>query len=180
MYAKLIDGQLVHPPQVSHQPDGSTVIGYDQRPDLLTADGFKHVVETTRPGEFYAASWQDDPTQITQVWTAFDPPAPPPPPPYVEPTPWLCPDGIETPVVVLQSQSAGYGIGLVVDDEGEIATYIDHQSPRPDAAERAARITAAIAGRKAEREAFRALLDALAAGDQKAIKDAAKAARGKA
>ncbi len=81
MYAKLIDGQLVHPPQVSHQPDGSTVIGYDQRPDLLTADGFKHVVETDRPGDYYAASWQDDGAQITQVWTAFDPPAPPPPPP---------------------------------------------------------------------------------------------------
>jgi hypothetical protein len=81
MYAKLIDGQLIHPPQVSHQPDGSTVIGYDQRPDLLTADGFKPVVETHRPGEYYAASWQDDGTQITQVWTAFDPPAPPPPPP---------------------------------------------------------------------------------------------------
>jgi hypothetical protein len=174
MYAKLIDGQLVVPPQVSRQPDGSTVIGYDQRPDLLTADGFKPVVETPRPGDYYAASWQDDGAQITQVWTAYEPPAP------VEPTPALYPDGIETPVVILQSNSAGYGIGLVVDDEGEIATYIDHQSPRPDAAERAARITAAIAGRKAEREAFKALLDALASGDQKAIKDAAKAARGRA
>ena len=81
MYAKLIDGQLVHPPQVSQQPDGSTVIGYDKRPDLLTADGYKPVVSTDRPGEYFAASWQDDGTQITQVWTAYDPPAPPPPPP---------------------------------------------------------------------------------------------------
>ena len=80
MYAKLIEGKLVSPPKVSHRPDGSTVIGYDQRPDLLTADGYKPVVETERPGEYYAASWQDDGSQITQVWTAFDPPAPPPDP----------------------------------------------------------------------------------------------------
>ena len=86
MYAKLIDGQLVHPPQVSHRPDGSTVIGYDTRHDLLEADGFKPVVTTPQPGEYYAASWQDDPAQITQVWTAFDPPhAPPPPPDPLEP-----------------------------------------------------------------------------------------------
>lgn len=81
MYAKLIDGQLVSPPQVSKQPDGSTIIGYDQRSDLLEADGWKPVVETVRPGDYYAASWQDDGTQITQIWTAVEPPATPPPPP---------------------------------------------------------------------------------------------------
>jgi hypothetical protein len=81
MYAKLIDGQLVHPPQVSHRPDGSTVIGYDQRPDMLTADGWKPVVDTECPGEYYAASWQEYEKSITQVWTAYEPPAPPPPPP---------------------------------------------------------------------------------------------------
>ena len=173
-YAKLIDGQLQFAPEHMRRADGSSIIGYNREPSFMLADGFKPVVETDRPGEYFAASWQDDGAQITQVWTAYEPPAP------VEPTPMLYPDGIETPVVILQSNSAGYGIGLVVDDEGEIATYIDHQSPRPDAAERAARITAAIAGRKAERAAFRALLDALAAGDQKAIKDAATVARGRA
>jgi len=171
MYAKLENGQLVKPPHVCRRDDGTTVVGYEMCDDLMLADGYLPVVETERPGPYYAASYRDDGDRITQVWTASDPP------PIPEPTPALYPDGIETPVVVLQSQSQGYGIGIVADDDGGLATYVDHQSPRPDAATIKARVQAAIAERKAERANFKALLDALASGDAKAVKDAAKAAR---
>jgi len=170
MYAKLIDGKLVYPPQVSSRPDGSTVIGYDKRDDLLVADGWKSVISTAQPGQYYAAAWQDDGTQITQVWTAYDPP---------DIVPMIFADGIETSVVVLKSQTAGFGIGIVADDGGELVTYIDHQSPRPPAEETKARISAAIVARKEEKASLLVLFDALASGDQKAIKDAAKTAKEK-
>lgn len=92
MYAKLIDSQLCYPPQVYHRSDGSTVIGYDRRTDLLEADGYKPVVMTPQPGEYYAASWQDDATQITQVWTPVDAP--------------IVPDPLEHYAGVLQSFAA--------------------------------------------------------------------------
>jgi hypothetical protein len=120
MYAKLIDGQLVSPPQVSKQPDGSTVIGYDQRSDLLEADGYKPVVLSPRPGEYYAASWQDDGAQITQVWTAYEPPAPPPPPP----------DPLEPFAATIQAFSelwASLQIGPVPTDWTEAMTLLAGQ-----------------------------------------------------
>jgi hypothetical protein len=80
-YAKLIDGQLQFAPEHMRRADGSSVIGYNREPSFMLADGFKPVVSTDRPGEYYAASWQEYEKSITQVWTAFDQPAPPPPPP---------------------------------------------------------------------------------------------------
>ena len=99
-------------------------------------------------------------------------------PEIVEPTPAPFPDGIETPVVVLQSQVAGVGIGLIATDGGELATYVDHASPRPDAAERSRRIAAAVAAVTAESAALLALLDALSADPKmsKSVTDAATAA----
>ena len=117
MYAKLIDGQLVSPPQVSQQPDGSTVIGYDKRPDLLTADGFKPVVETDRPGEFFAPSWQDDGSQITQVWEAYEPPPPPPDP--LEP--------FAATIQAFGALWASLGIGPVPSDWTEAMTLLAGQ-----------------------------------------------------
>ena len=46
--------------------------------------------------------------------------------------PVLIEGGIETPVLVLQSQVAGKGIGVIATDDGDLTTYIDHESPRPD------------------------------------------------
>jgi hypothetical protein len=96
-----------------------------------------------------------------------------------EPTPALYPDGIETPVIVLTSQASGFGIGVIATDEGEIATYIDHQSPRPDKAEIKRRMTAALTAKREQSAAYLALLDALENGNTAGVKAAAKAARQK-
>jgi len=104
-------------------------------------------------------------------------PRPVPAPPAPDPTPALYPVGIETPVLVLTSQSAGYGIGVIATDTGELATYIDHQSPRPDAAEINRRVQAAVAQKQAQSAAYRTLLDALENGNPSGVKAAAKAAR---
>ena len=60
------------------------------------------------------------------------------------------PTGIEAPVVVLTSISNAYGIGVVAGDDGQLITYVDHQSPRPDATEIARRQADAIAARAAK------------------------------
>ena len=56
---------------------------------------------------------------------------------YLATLPRQEPTGIEAPVVVLQ-QADGSGLGIVADGDG-ITTYLDHASPRPDAATIAAR-----------------------------------------
>jgi hypothetical protein len=68
------------------------------------------------------------------------------------PTPQQFPAGIESPVLVLQTVD-GKGVGVVADGL-DLVTYVDHASPRPDAATLAARIAAA----KAERQALRDVL----------------------
>ena len=70
----------------------------------------------------------------------------------VEPLPQVYPDGIESPVLVLQTAD-GKGVGVVADGL-DLVTYLDHASPRPDAATLAARVSAA----KAERQALRDVL----------------------
>ena len=69
-------------------------------------------------------------------------------------TPALMPRGIEVPVVVLQSETNNYGIGLIAADDGTILTYLDHQSPRPSAEEIEARRAAKLAEHAARKEAF--------------------------
>ena len=59
-------------------------------------------------------------------------------------------------MLVLQSQVAGKGIGLVATDDGDIATYIDHESPRPDAETIRARIAAAVADRQTRKQTAKA------------------------
>jgi uncharacterized membrane protein len=68
------------------------------------------------------------------------------------PQPKLYPDGIESPVLVLQTAD-GKGVGVIADGL-DLVTYVDHASPRPDAATLAARIAAA----KTERQALRDIL----------------------
>lgn len=68
-------------------------------------------------------------------------------------TPVYMPKGIEVPVVVLQSETNDYGIGLIAADDGTVLTYIDHQSPRPSQEEIDARRAAAVAKHKANKSA---------------------------
>jgi uncharacterized membrane protein len=75
-----------------------------------------------------------------------------PPPPVVEPTPQYSATGFEGPVLVLNTTD-GKGVGVVADGL-DLVTYVDHASPRPDAATLAARVAAA----KAERQALRDVL----------------------
>jgi hypothetical protein len=72
--------------------------------------------------------------------------------PQLPPAPAQFSDGIESPVLVLQTAD-GKGVGVVADGL-DLVTYVDHASPRPDAATLAARIAAA----KAERQALRDVL----------------------
>ena len=72
--------------------------------------------------------------------------------PPLPPDPAQFADGIESPVLVLQTVD-GKGVGVVADGL-DLITYVDHASPRPDAATLAARVAAA----KAERQALRDVL----------------------
>jgi hypothetical protein len=70
MRAKLINGELIYPPNVSARPDGSTVVGYPQREDLLIADGWKVVEDVAQPSTgLWAGSWLESDAAITRVWT---------------------------------------------------------------------------------------------------------------
>ena len=70
MRAKLQDGKLIHPPNTSTRPDGTTVVGYAMREDLLIADGWKPVALAQRPdGPLWVESYQELATEIRQVWT---------------------------------------------------------------------------------------------------------------
>ncbi len=68
MRAKLINGELIYPPNVSPRPDGSTVVGYPQREDLLIADGWKVVEDVAQPDGLWAGSWLESDATITRVW----------------------------------------------------------------------------------------------------------------
>ena len=70
MRAKLQDGVLIYPPYTSARPDGSTVVGYPQREDLLIADGWKTVEDVALPGDgLWVGSWLETDTAIIRVWT---------------------------------------------------------------------------------------------------------------
>ena len=69
MRAKLQDGELIYPPHVSARPDGSTVVGYPQREDLLIADGWKTVEDVPQPEGLHTGSWLESADAITRVWT---------------------------------------------------------------------------------------------------------------
>jgi hypothetical protein len=70
MRAKLQDGVLIYPPYTSARPDGSTVVGYPQREDLLIADGWKTVEDVALPGDgLWVGSWLETADAITRVWT---------------------------------------------------------------------------------------------------------------
>jgi regulator of protease activity HflC (stomatin/prohibitin superfamily) len=69
--------------------------------------------------------------------------------------PRIEPNGIEVPVIVLQSATNDYGIGVIASDDGALLTYVDHQSPRPPPAVIQARIAEALAERRAGVESAR-------------------------
>jgi hypothetical protein len=72
-----------------------------------------------------------------------------------ESAPHIEPLGIELPVIVLQSVTNDYGIGVIASDDGALLTYVDHQSPRPPQAVIDARIAEALAERRAGVESAR-------------------------
>jgi hypothetical protein len=77
------------------------------------------------------------------------------------PAPRDFPQGIEASVIILQSITNEYGIGLIAADDGTVLTYIDHQSPRPDKEELDRRKAEAIAKHKSELARRQAVLDEL-------------------
>lgn len=175
MYAKLIDNVLHFPPQTLVRPDGTTIVGYNTNETAMLADGWKPMVATTCPDGPHHLLYMDNGTEIVQVWTPYVPE------PLPDPVPMYIGVGVETPVLVLVSESSGYGIGIVADDAGDLVTYIDHQSPRPDKEELRARIVAAVAKKAEERVAWDVVLDALATDTKldKKTKDAVTALKGK-
>jgi hypothetical protein len=130
------------------RPDGATVIGYNRNESLLQADGWMQVIEDARPAEPASSVYSIEDGRIRVAWELL--PTPPPP------TPQLIEGGIETPVLVLQSQVAGKGIGVIATDDGDLTTYIDHESPRPDDATIKARIAAAVADRQTRKQTAKA------------------------
>ena len=146
-YAKLTaTGTLAYPPATIVRPNGATVIGYDRNESLLQADGWMQVIEDERPAEPALPRYRLADGHIRVSWELLPPQSPP--------VPMLIEDGIEVPVLVLQSQVAGKGIGLVATDDGDIVTYIDHESPRPAGEVIQSRIAAAVeAKRKARADA---------------------------
>jgi hypothetical protein len=71
-------------------------------------------------------------------------------------TPVVWDQPLEVPAVVLQSQSAGLGVGVVATDEGDLVTFTYHASPVPPAAVIRQRIAEAIAAHKAAKAATKA------------------------
>ena len=148
-YAKLTaTGTLAYPPATIVRPNDITVVGYDRNIPLLIEDGWMQVVEDARPAEPASPVYSIEDGHIRVAWELL----PPPPPP----TPQLIEGGIETPVLVLQSQVAGKGIGVIATDDGDLTTYIDHESPRPDDATIKARIAAAVADRQTRKQTAKA------------------------
>ena len=145
-YAKLIDNNTIaYPPATIVRPDGTTVVGYNRNESLLQADGWMQVIEDERPAEPVLPRYSIGDGHIRVSWELLPPPSPP--------VPVLIDGGIETPVLVLQSQVAGKGIGVIATDDGDLTTYIDHESPRPDDATIKARIAAAIEAKRTVKQA---------------------------
>ena len=69
MRAKLQDGEIILPPHVSVRTDGSTVVGYGMREDLLVQDGWKTMEDVPQPATgLWVGSWLESETAITRVW----------------------------------------------------------------------------------------------------------------
>ena len=164
--------------------DASNVPGNQCEYGGLTRGNFTAFLSREPVSNRQAAGWYASIVEGDVAQPTADPeqdaiivPRPVPAPPAPDPTPALYPVGIETPVLVLTSQSAGYGIGVIATDTGELATYIDHQSPRPDAAEIERRVQAAVAEKLSQTSAYLTLMDALENGNSAGVKAAAKAVR---
>lgn len=148
-YAKLTDSNTIaYPPATIVRPDGTTVIGYNRNEPLLQADGWMQVIEDERPAEPALPRYSIEDGHIRVSWELL--------PPHSPPVPVLIEGGIETPVLVLKSQVAGKGIGVIATDDGDLTTYIDHESPRPADEIIEARKAAAVAAKKAAKNTAKA------------------------
>jgi hypothetical protein len=148
-YAKLTDsGTIAYPPATIVRPDGTTVIGYNRNESLLQADGWMQVIEDERPAEPALPRYSIEDGHIRVSWELLPPQSPP--------VPVLIEGGIETPVLVLKSQVVGKGIGVIATDDGDLTTYIDHESPRPADEIIEARKATAVAAKKAAKNTAKA------------------------
>lgn len=142
-YGKLsVDGVLRYPPSTIVKSDGTTVVGYDKNIPLLIADGWMEIVHDPKPLEPCAPVYSIQDGKIRVGWMILTVPEP------VPQTPMLIEGGVEVPVVVFQSQVVGKGIGVVMTDEGDFVTYVDHESPRPSEDEIKARIAEAVENKR--------------------------------
>jgi hypothetical protein len=113
----------------------------DMPPEPELAAGFVRVSKTFAEGDGVTGAWE----VVDQLQTELDAEAAAAEAQaeYQASLPVPMPTGIEAPVVVL-TDADGKGWGVVADG-GDLVTYPDHASPRPDAATIAARIAAARA-----------------------------------
>lgn len=74
MYAKLIAGNLIYPPNVCVRAEG-TVVGYSMRTDLLIEDGWKELVDAEQPDNIrlWRSEWVEKETTIEKVWSEREP-----------------------------------------------------------------------------------------------------------
>ena len=73
MFGKLIDGELRGAPRPIKTADGDV---FTNDPALLLQYGYKPIITTVYPsdGKYYTDSWTETETEITQIWTAAEPP----------------------------------------------------------------------------------------------------------
>ena len=73
MYGKLIDGELRGAPRPIKTADGDV---FTNDPSIYLANGYKPIILTDCPsdGKSYVGSWTETESEITQVWTAVEPP----------------------------------------------------------------------------------------------------------
>ena len=73
IYGKLIDGELRGAPRPIKTADGDV---FTNDPSIYLVNGYKPINLTDCPsdGKSYVGSWTETETEITQVWTAAEPP----------------------------------------------------------------------------------------------------------
>lgn len=140
--------------------DGRPVFN-PQREDYASA-GWLKMVSTAIPRDHHVDSYvrsivTNRAGQLLSLKTYFTSPAP-------ARTPRIFPEGIETDLLVLQSETNNWGIGLVATDQGELLTIVAHQSPYPSSEVLQSRIDEAVARHRARRTAQVAATNAFGRG----------------
>lgn len=137
-----------------YEANGAVIVNYRAAGEnQWQADGWLPAVPAVIPdGQQVASNALTivDGEVVEQVWTEAIPPPP-------DPVPTPFPDGIETPVLVLQDVDTQQAWGFVADNGDLIGGYLDHASPRPDAATLRQRIEAERQAKRDLRQATRAI-----------------------